>query len=90
MNVFNTYNIDKNILIFLGIFLIIIIFLIYNQVIRIIEKWANAYSGISGPLETGCSSYYNIPELHPKYNSGKNYKFGLEKNSKYMRLKGFP
>lgn len=70
---------------FVMIFCILLIF--YRKTT---EKWVNTYSGIPGPLETGCSSCYNIPELHPKYNSHKQYKFGLEKNLKYMTLKGFP
>lgn len=32
------------------------------------ENWTNTYSGWPGPLETGCSSCYNISALHPRYN----------------------
>lgn len=52
------------------------------------ENWANTYSGWPGPLETGCSSCYNIPALHPRYNADKHYKMGLSKNSPYMPMKG--
>lgn len=57
---------------------------------KCIENWSNSYSAQPGPLESGCSSCYNIPELHPKYNANKHYKYGLDKSSPYMPLKGYP
>lgn len=54
------------------------------------ERWSNSYSGWPGPLETGCSSCYNIPALHPRYNADKHYKYGLDKTSPYMTMAGYP
>lgn len=54
------------------------------------ESWCNTFSGWPGPLESPFRS--NIPALYgnPKYESGCNYKFGLDKTNPYLSMKGYP
>ena len=54
------------------------------------ENWCNTYSGWPGPLENPYRT--NIPALYgdPKYESKCNYKYGLDKNSSYLTMRGYP
>jgi len=70
--------------------IILILLLVYFTNNTTEEKWSNSFSGWPGPLESGCSSCYNIPALHPRYNADKHYKYGLQKNSPYMSMGGYP
>jgi predicted small secreted protein len=70
--------------------LIILIFVILCMLLTDKEKWCNTYSGWPGPLENPYRT--NIPALYgdPKYESKCNYKFGLDKNTPYLTMRGYP
>lgn len=78
---------------FLKISIILSILLIFILIIigRKKEPWCNGFSGWPGPLEDG-SGRYNIPALYgnPKYESPCHYEYGLNPNSNYISMKGYP
>ncbi len=56
------------------------------------ETWCNTYTGWPGPIENG-RGRYNIPALYGrgrKYEGKCHFKYGLDKNSSYMPMKGYP
>lgn len=72
------------------ILFMIILFLIITTVSY--ENWSNTFSGIPGPIENG-NGNYNIPALYGRgrqFESKMTYKYGLNKNSTYMSMRGYP
>ena len=72
------------------IMIIVMVFLLLLRIRYSEESWCNTYSGWPGPLENPYRT--NIPALYgdPKYESKCNYKFGLDKTSNYLTMRGYP